>query len=184
MFPTAEMKKNLASMHQRWPGSQEAEERDHIYKEPLIAETKEEKEKILQSGGAGAFASPREYVQVLAALLNDGKSPKTGAQILKPETVKTMWENQVPKLPDFARQGVPAAKPEHTNPAPEFYPQEGNPPQGWGLSFMLTIEPGATGRGANTAWWAGIANLFWWADREKGVAGMIASQVMPVSMLP
>lgn len=55
----------------------------------------------------------------------------------------------------------------------------GNPPQGWGISFMLTIEPGPTGRGANTAWWAGIANLFWWADREKGVAGMIASQVMP-----
>ena len=44
---------------------------------------------------------------------------------------------------------------------------------------MLTIDPGPTGRGANTAWWAGIANLFWWADREKGVAGMIASQVMP-----
>lgn len=55
----------------------------------------------------------------------------------------------------------------------------GNPPQGWGLSFMLTIEPGPTGRGRNTAWWAGIANLFWWCDREKGVAGMIASQVMP-----
>lgn len=55
----------------------------------------------------------------------------------------------------------------------------GNPPQGWGLSFMLTQEPGPTGRGANTAWWAGIANLFWWCDREKGVAGMIASQVMP-----
>lgn len=38
---------------------------------------------------------------------------------------------------------------------------------------------GVTGRGANTGWWAGIANLFWWCDREKGVAGMIASQVMP-----
>ena len=25
----------------------------------------------------------------------------------------------------------------------------------------------------------GIANLFWWCDREKGVAGMIASQVLP-----
>lgn len=44
---------------------------------------------------------------------------------------------------------------------------------------MLTIEPGFTGRGKNTAWWAGIANLFWWVDREKGVAGMMASQVMP-----
>lgn len=55
----------------------------------------------------------------------------------------------------------------------------GNPPQGWGLSFHITQEPGPTGRGANTGWWAGIANLFWWCDREKGVAGMIASQVMP-----
>ena len=118
------MKKNLASMHQRWPGSQEAEERDHIYREPLIAETKEDQDKVLHSGGAGAFAQPREYVQVLAALLNDGKSPKTGARILKSETVKLMWENQVPKHPDFARQGVPAAKPEHTNSAPEFYPRE------------------------------------------------------------
>ena len=44
---------------------------------------------------------------------------------------------------------------------------------------MLTQEPGPTGRGRNTAWWAGIANLYWWCDREKGVAGMIASQVMP-----
>lgn len=44
---------------------------------------------------------------------------------------------------------------------------------------MMTIEPGATGRGANTGWWAGIANLFYWVDREKGVAGMIASQILP-----
>ncbi|KAK5113674.1 hypothetical protein LTR62_003301 [Meristemomyces frigidus] len=179
MFPTAEMKKELAYMHQRWPGSTQAEERDHMYREPLLAETEEEKKRIFHSGGAGGFAKPTEYCQVLAALLNDGKSPTTGAQILKPETVKAMFENQVPKMPDFARQGIPAAKAEQTNPAPELYPQEGNPPQGWGLSFMLTQEPGATGRGANTAWWAGIANLFWWCDREKGVAGMICSQIMP-----
>ncbi|KAH9826807.1 3-phytase A [Teratosphaeria destructans] len=180
MFPTESMKKNLAYMHQRWPGDQsKSEERDHVYREPLLANTPEEKARLLNSGGAGAFAPPREYVQVLATLLNDGKSPKTGAQILKKETVDLMWENQVPQLPNFARVGIPSAKPEQTNPVPELYPQEGNPPQGWGLSFMITQEPGATGRGANTAWWAGIANLFWWADREKGVAGMIASQVMP-----
>lgn len=60
-----------------------------------------------------------------------------------------------------------------------MYPQEGDPPQGWGLSMFLTLSPGATGRGANTGWWAGLANLFWWVDREKGVAGLIASQVLP-----
>ncbi|CAK1354673.1 Acyltransferase LovD [Cercospora beticola] len=179
IFPTADMKKNLAYMHQRWPGSSASEERDHMYREPIIAETDEQKKNVFHSGGAGCFAKPVQYVQVLSVLLNDGKSPITGAQILKKETVDEMFKNQVEQFPDFARQGIPAAKPEQTNPAPELYPQEGNPPQGWGLSFMLTQEPGATGRGRNTAWWAGIANLFWWADREKGVAGMIASQVMP-----
>lgn len=57
--------------------------------------------------GAGCFAKPAEYVQVLATLLNDGKSPKTGAQILKPETVKEMFENQIKQHPDFARAGIP-----------------------------------------------------------------------------
>lgn len=180
-FPTADMKRNLAFMHQKWPGdpSQKSEERDHILREPLMADTAEERERLFHSGGAGCYAKPAEYVQVLAALLNEGKSPITGARILKKETVEAMWENQVPQLPNFARQGIPDAKREQTNPTPELYPQEGNPPQGWGLSFMLTQEAGATGRGRNTAWWAGIANLFWWCDREKGVAGMIASQIMP-----
>lgn len=159
MFPTPAMKKELAYMHQRWSSGGGAEERDHIYREPLLAETEEQKARIFHSGGAGAFARPTEYCQVLSALLNDGTSPKTSKQILKPETVKEMFENQIPQHPHFSRVGIPAGKSEQTNPIPELYPQEGNPPQGWGLSFMLTIEPGATGRGRNTAWWAGIANL-------------------------
>ncbi|KAK6201848.1 hypothetical protein LQW54_009344 [Pestalotiopsis sp. IQ-011] len=178
MLPTTEMKRNLVSMHQKWPGHAAGEERDHIYREPLIAETEHEKERIFHSGGAGAFGRPRDYVQVLVALLNDGTHPN-GAKILKKETVDEMWRNQIPDHPDFARQGIPAAKSDQTNQIPELYPQEGNPPQGWGISFMLTTEAGATGRGPNTAWWAGIANLYWWCDRQKGIAGMIASQVMP-----
>lgn len=91
-----------------------------------------------------------------------------------------MFENQIPEFPDFARNHpLPPCKSEWSNPAPELYPEKGDPPQGWGLSFMLTQEPGMTGRGKGTSWWAGIANLFWWCDREKGVAGMIASQVLP-----
>lgn len=122
MFPTDDMKKNLAYMHQRWPGKPDAEERDHMYREPIVAATEHEKKHVFHSGGAGCFAKPAEYVQVLAALLNDGTSPKTGKQILKKETVDAMWENQIPGMPDFARQGIPAAKPEQTNPAPEVRP--------------------------------------------------------------
>ena len=44
---------------------------------------------------------------------------------------------------------------------------------------MLTLHEGPTGRGRGTGWWAGLPNLFWWCDREKGVGGIIASQILP-----
>ncbi|PNS21906.1 hypothetical protein CAC42_504 [Sphaceloma murrayae] len=179
MFPTSSMKSNLASMHQRYPFSTKLTERDHPWRSPILATTPEARKLVLNSGGAGCYAQPIEYVQVLATLLNDGVSPKTGNRILKKETVDEMFKNQIPEFPDFGRQPIDAAKPEWTNALPELYPQEGNPPQGWGLSFHLLMTPGPTGRGANSVNWAGIANLFYWIDREKGVAGMIASQVLP-----
>lgn len=60
MFPNEEMKSQLASMHQRW-GSGKLEERDHLYRRPLMAETEEEQDRIFNSGGAGCFAKPAEY---------------------------------------------------------------------------------------------------------------------------
>lgn len=118
-------------------------------------------------------------IEILSTLLNDGTSPTTGKAILKAETVQQMFTNQIPQFPKYSYTLVPDAKPKLTNPIPALYPQEGNPDQGWGLSFHMSQEPGATGRGANTAYWAGIVNLFWWCDREKGVGGMIAGQVLP-----
>jgi len=177
-FPNKEMRDNIMTMMQRYPDGH-AEERDHVYRRALLAETEEEQKNIFNSGGAGCFAKPSEYCQVLATLLNDGVSPTTGARILQKKTVDEMFENQIPEFPNFARQGLEPARPEYANGAPEFYPQGGNPPQGWGLTFFLTIQAGETGRGENTAWWAGISNQFWWCDRQRGVAGMICGQILP-----
>jgi len=80
-------------------------------------------------------------------------------------------------MPDFGREPIDDAIPELTNKIPELYPQPKEQEQGWGLTFMLTIHEGATGRGGNTGWWAGLPNLFWGCDREKGVGGMVASEV-------
>lgn len=60
-----------------------------------------------------------------------------------------------------------------------MYPQPGNPPQGWTFGGFLTPTPSPTGRGANAIWWMGLANCFWWIDRERGVTGVIAAQVLP-----
>ncbi|KAF2229612.1 beta-lactamase/transpeptidase-like protein [Viridothelium virens] len=182
MFPSEEMKARLASMHQTdLDGS--VRERDHIHQRAMTAKTDHEKKHIFNSGGAGCFAKPTEYCKILATLLNNGTSPTTNAQILKPETVDNMFRNHIPQFPDFGRQGIAAAKPELTNALPDVYPQEGNPPQGWGLSFFISTDESGkgkgTGRSNGTVHWAGLPNLFWWCDRENGVAGIIASQIVP-----
>lgn len=110
-----------------------------------------------------------------------------------------MFKNQIPDFPNYARQGIPAAKPDLTNPVPEIYPVAGNGPQGWGLTFMLS-NGGHTGRSKSAvhceshveaplslflvltnanATGAGLANCWWWCDPEHGVAGMIATQILP-----
>jgi len=177
MFPTESMKSKLAYMNQRDPNGS-LRSRDHILRRPLVVQTAEEISSCFNSAGAGCFAKPQEYCQILATLLNNGTSPITGARILSESTVDEMFLNQVEKFPNFGRQGIPASKPDLTNPIPEIYPVPGNPPQGWGLTMMLT-NGGATGRSARTGFWAGLPNLWWWCDREKGVAGIICTQILP-----
>jgi CubicO group peptidase (beta-lactamase class C family) len=96
MFPTQDAQKNLARMHQRDTEGR-LRERDHLYHGPLKQSTKEQQDKFFQSGGAGLWAKPREYIKILALLLNDGKAPGSGKPILKKETVDLLWENQIPK---------------------------------------------------------------------------------------
>lgn len=176
MFPTAVMKSRLALMnHRKSDGALVG--RDHLLRKPLLVEPSESKN-VLNSGGAGAYSTPSDYAQIIATLLNDGTSPTTGAKILRKETVDLMFTNQIDKFPDFARQGIPAAKPDLTNPLPEIYPVEGNPPQGWGLTFMLS-NGGPTGRSKSTGFWAGLPNCWWWCDRERGVGGIVCCQILP-----
>lgn len=115
-------------------------------------------------------------------LLNNGTCPKTGSKLLSKKTVDEMFANQIPQFPNYSRQGIAAAKPDLTNHIGELYPVSGDPPQGWGLTFMLS-NGGATGRSKSTAHWAGLPNLWWWADREKGVAGIICTQILPFADL-
>ncbi|RHZ63446.1 serine hydrolase domain-containing protein [Aspergillus thermomutatus] len=154
--------------------------RDHLLRAPLVVDpdNKAEVARVFNSGGAGMFAKPQEYCKVLAVLLNDGTCPRTGSKLLRKETVDEMFSNQIPHFPNYSRQGIPAAKPDLTNPIPELYPVSGDPPQGWGLTFMLS-NGGATGRSNGTVHWAGLPNLWWWADREKGIAGIVCTQILP-----
>ncbi|KAI0851311.1 beta-lactamase family protein [Daldinia vernicosa] len=178
MIPTQSMKDNLAHMHQRLHDGKLIP-RDHLLRRPLIVSTPQEIADTFNSGGAGLFAKPQEYTRVLAVLLNDGTCPKTGAKILEKSTVEQMFTNQIPEFPNFGRQGIAAAKPDLTHPAADLYPVPGNAPQGWGLTFMLSGASPATGRSGKTGNWAGITNLYWWADRGHDVAGIVCTQILP-----
>lgn len=111
-------------------------------------------------------------------LLNDGTCPRTGSQLVRKETVEEMFRNQIPQFPNYSRQSIPASKADLTNFIGELYPVPGSPPQGWGLTFMKTNGSG-TGRSKEAVHWAGLANLWWWCDREKGVAGIVCTQILP-----
>jgi hypothetical protein len=60
MFPTKEMRANLAYMHAR-DSEGNLQERDHLYRAPFFADTPEKQKAAFQPGGAGLFAQPKEY---------------------------------------------------------------------------------------------------------------------------
>ncbi|KAL9093103.1 MAG: hypothetical protein Q9159_000462 [Coniocarpon cinnabarinum] len=179
MFPNKHMREHLVAVAQRRPDGS-VEEIDHPFRRAIyMADQPDQRKFIFNAGGHGLFSKPKEYCKIISTLLNDGTSPTTHKQILKPETIKEMTTNQIPQFPRFSYEPIHTSKPWLANSVPALAPQPGNPDQGWGLSFLITKEPSPTGRGANGIQWAGICNLFWWADREKGVGGMIAGQILP-----
>ena len=52
-------------------------------------------------------------------------------------------------------------------------------PKGWGLSLMINHEKAPTGRPAGSLAWAGLANLYYWIDRQNGIGGYWATQILP-----
>jgi CubicO group peptidase (beta-lactamase class C family) len=96
MFPTDHMKKNLAWMHSRAPDGKLSVRQDgHLNKKALWAKEPADIKSTFNAGGAGCFAKPAEYCQIIATLLNDGVHPGSGNRILKKETVDEMFTNQV-----------------------------------------------------------------------------------------
>ncbi|KZS87722.1 beta-lactamase transpeptidase-like protein [Sistotremastrum niveocremeum HHB9708] len=128
------------------------------------------------SGGAGLLSIASDYLKILTALINDGVGAN-GTRILKSETVELMFQDAVPQFSKRLNDPIPAARADHTNVVNMLPGVE----KGWGLSFLLNKAPLPTGRGAYSAFWAGIANCYWTADRENGVASVVFTQIFPFS---
>jgi CubicO group peptidase (beta-lactamase class C family) len=122
------------------------------------------------SGGGGIYSTALDYLTLLQALLNGGSL--RGANILRPETVALMSQNQIGDL----EAGIMRT----TNPAlssdVDFFP---GVRKRWSFGHMITLDPVKDGRKAGSLTWAGLLNTYYWIDPASGIAGVVMMQVLP-----
>ena len=75
-------------------------------------------------------------------------------------------------------KGIFAPKTHLSNVLPDLYPDPHDVPQGWGLTFFLHLRDSAV-HSEGTGWWAGLPNLFWWADRKRVSSTKPRDQKLP-----
>ena len=121
--------------------------------------------------GHGLYARIPDYMKFIRMWLNDGAGPH--GRVLKPETVQFAVQGAL--QPPQALFDLPAVIPTLTHGTP-FFP---GMKKDFGYSFMVAKEEAPTGRPAGGIGWHGLANLFYWFDRENRVGGFWATQVLP-----
>jgi methyl acetate hydrolase len=156
---SAAQRSRLVSVHQR---------KDDGSLEPIVPPDPPWRE--FWSGGGGLYSTGRDYLVFLQMLLHQGRF--NGAQVLRPETVVLMGQNQIGDI----RAGIlKTANPEVSNDV-DFFP---GMTCKWGLGYMLTPQPGPNGRSAGSVTWAGVYNTYYWLDPHKRIAGVFMTQILP-----
>lgn len=136
--------------------------------EPMPFEVPQDPE--FQMGGGGLYGTAGDYLRFARMILGGGVLD--GTRVLREETVALMAADQCPGL---ACGAFGTAAPTVSN-AADFFPGQ---PSGWGLSFLINREPVSGGREAGSLAWAGLANSYYWIDPRRGLAGVIATQILP-----
>ena len=124
----------------------------------------------IHMGGHGLYATVGDYMRFIRAWLNDGMGEN--GRVLQAETVRMaakngLGEKKIKMLPGVDRTLLNDA---------EFFPGLS---KSWALTFMVNDTQAPTGRPAGAIGWAGLGNLFYWIDRQNGVGGFWATQILP-----
>jgi methyl acetate hydrolase len=125
----------------------------------------------MDMGGHGLYASVGEYMKFIRMILNDGAGPN--GRVLKAETVAQMSQNGLPK--GITSGGWKTSIPSLSNDG-EFDP---GIKKTWAYTFQRNEEQTPSGRSAGSLMWAGLANCYYWIDRQKGIGGYWGSQILP-----
>jgi methyl acetate hydrolase len=149
----------LAGMHARQPDGSLQQMPFELPQEPEF-----------YMGGGGLYGTAGDYLKFEQIFLHEGRF--NGAQVLKPETVRTMAENHIG---DLDVRELKTAMPPYSNDA-EFFP---GMKKKWGLGFMINPAAVPGRRGGGSLAWAGLGNTYFWVDPGAGVAGVILTQLIP-----
>jgi methyl acetate hydrolase len=123
-----------------------------------------------ESGGGGLYGTAPDFFRFLSLFLHEGRLGSV--KILNPETVQLMGQNQIGEI---AVTPMRTAQPLLSNDF-ELYP---GMPKAWGLSGMITKEPGPNGRSASSIAWGGLANCYFWLDPKEKIAALLLTQILP-----
>jgi len=154
-----DMRKRLVGAHARGPDGTLS---------PLPFELEQEPE--FHMGGGGLYSTAPDYIKFCQMILNKGRG--NGNQLLKPETVALMAQNN---MGDLVVTKMVSAAAIYTNDV-DLYP---GMVKKWGLSFLINTELTPEGRSPGSLAWAGLANTFFWIDPARDVAGVILMQLLP-----
>lgn len=115
--------------------------------------------KNYESGGAGLTTTVNEYSKVMEALANGGVG-RTGAQILKPESILTMSRNWLTEqeLADFSKSG-----------------KDG---YGYGLGVRTLIDPAKAKSPVGEFGWDGAAGAFSLVDPINHISVFYAHEIL------
>lgn len=131
---------------------------------------------VLAATAVGAptvlIAKARGWTLPGESWLNEARSA-SGEQVLSPASVDLGFTNQLPD--NLQVKMLPGVIKWLSNDG-EFFP---GLKKTWSYSFQYTEEPFPTGRPAGAIGWAGLANLFYWIDRDNGFGGFWATQILP-----
>ncbi len=157
---TPDMRSRLARIHQR--------ESDGSLTPLTDFELPQDPE--VHMGGHGLYSTVGDYCRFVRMWLNDGAGE--GGRVLQRETVLAAVKNG---LGDKKIKLLPGVIPAYSHDA-EFFPGLS---KSWALTFMVNDVAAPTGRPAGALGWAGLANLFYWIDRQNGIGGFWATQILP-----
>lgn len=156
--PSADQASRLVRVHRRLP--------DGSF-EPMNMEVPHRE---FFSGGGGLLSTGRDYLTFLQMLLHQGRYH--GAELLRPETVAQMGQNQIGDIPVRVMK---TAMPDLSNDV-DLFP---GVRCGHGLAYVVNAQQGLNGRSAGTLTWAGLFNTYYWIDPQKHVTGVILTQILP-----